>query len=442
MAPPAKTMTYEQIIQNLEGRGIMPKTAPALEPTRKALAALGLRDWPFFKDFKRDPYKVVIVAGTNGKGSVCATLEALLLSAGERVGLYTSPHLEDTTERIRIGGHDVSRELFMRAFHAVDEALKGMPLTHFEMITVMAVWLFASGKAMPPVDRILLEVGLGGLWDATNAVPHGACVITPLGLDHQNFLGPTLVDIAKNKFAVVPRETELGRPALVVHAKLPPETVALARQIQSATGSRWVEARSGRAIAETSRAGEPVYRLESPWGLAQLALAGARGADNSMTALTTFEALGFDPAAHLEALAHVRWPGRMEKAATEPCPVYLSGDHNEQGVRSLLELLPNYKRAHLHILAGIGADKDSESMLKLLANVPASSLYLTETPFKGRALGEYGQWKDRVKGAWPAPEEAIKNVLSRARFEDLVVVTGSLYLVGTVRRWLRENTKT
>ncbi|HEX4925808.1 MAG TPA: hypothetical protein VFV50_17065, partial [Bdellovibrionales bacterium] len=331
MATNRRVLSYEEIIQNLEGRGIMPKTAPALEPTRRALATCGLNEWPFFRDFKNDPFKVVIVAGTNGKGSVCATLEALLTAAGERVGLYTSPHLQDTTERIRIGGADVSREHFSDAFFKVSEKLGDVQLTHFEMITVMAVWLFASGETLPPVDRIILEVGLGGLWDATNAVPHGACVITPLGMDHQNFLGPTIVDIAKNKFAVVPQERELGRPALVVHAKLPPETLELARQVQSATRSRWIESKSGQLHVEAT-ASEPRFILDSPWGAARLSLPGPRGASNAMTALTMFEALGFDPSRYLYALTQVRWPGRMEKISEAPCPVYLSGDHNEQGV--------------------------------------------------------------------------------------------------------------
>ncbi|MEQ1877566.1 MAG: hypothetical protein ABL958_13055 [Bdellovibrionia bacterium] len=424
---------YKSIVEELEARGVMPKTAPALKPTRHALGVLGITRWPIFEDFKNHPEKIIIVAGTNGKGSVCATLETLLTAAGERVGLYTSPHLIEMTERFRIGGRDIDEALFCDTFEAVEEDVSYMGLTHFEMLTVMAAHIFASGKFTLPVDRIILEVGMGGLWDATNAIPHGACVITKLGIDHRYFLGKTLPEIAANKFAVVPTSTEIGRSALVVHTKLPKEVSALAEEIKKKTASRWIEAETGKLNASPG----PKYEISTKWGSAEIALAGERGLENTMTALTMFEQLGYDPAQFLGALKNVRWPGRMELAAETPVPIYLSGDHNEQGAQSLLELLPNYPRKHLHVLAGIGSDKDFEKMLSLFESIPESSLYLTETPFKGRKIGEYGEWTKRAKGAWADPAQAFSEVLARARPGDAVLVTGSLYLVGAIRLLLK-----
>lgn len=421
---------FRDIVDQLDGRGVMPKTQPALLPTRRALDALEILSWPFFKNF--DPQKVIIVAGTNGKGSVCATLETLLLAAGENVGLYTSPHLMDITERIRVGGRDINQTLFCDAFEAVEEVVGHLKLTHFEMITVMALWVFASGRATKLVDRIILEVGLGGLWDATNAIPHGACVITSLGFDHQSFLGNTIEEIASNKFAVIPHEKDLGQRALVVHSKLPSETEALALKVRTETNSDWIEAKRGSLRVSEG----PRYEISTPWGAAEIALAGRRGLENTMTALTMFEALGFEPAKFLRSLKSVSWPGRMELIESDPVPIYLSGDHNEQGVQSLIELLPNYSRKHLHILTGIGVDKAFDEMLELLSSVPNSSLYLTQTTFKPRALEDYGKWKTKVRGSWSNPEVALENVRAFAKSGDMILVTGSLYLVGSLRSQL------
>ena len=186
-------MNYHQAVAESEALPIMPDRAPSLEPTRRGLARLGL---PAFPDSR-----VVIVAGTNGKGSVCACLESLLIAAGQTVGLYTSPHLVETTERFRRNGRDISPDEFTHAYLAVCERTRGLGLTHFELLTLMAYWIFVGANGTPAVDWLILEVGLGGIWDATNAIPHRYWVITSLGYDHQNLLGSTLTEIAANKSA-------------------------------------------------------------------------------------------------------------------------------------------------------------------------------------------------------------------------------------------------
>jgi dihydrofolate synthase/folylpolyglutamate synthase len=413
---------------------MMPDRPPTLEPMRRALELLcGAAG-------SLDPEKITLVAGTNGKGSVSATLEALLRSAGKRVGLYTSPHLVETTERIRRDGADLTQEQFLAAYLEIRDIVFEAELSHFETLTLMAVNLFFPRATIPQetqVDHAIFEVGLGGAWDATNAIPHRFCVITRLGYDHENLLGKDLAQIAANKFGIIPR-LEPARAAQVTHSPLPPEVRALARQTQAETGSHWRESMPFQlhVHAGTPLTREPVFEIETHAGRAVLALPGLRGAQNTATALTAFEMLGFDPRAHLSALSQVKWPGRMQKAKIQgaPCPVYLSGDHNPQGVASLLELLRYYPRRHLHLLVGVGKDKDLDGILGPLAGLPDTSLYLTETPFRGRVLEDYGEWLGRARMSDADPARALQRIFSLASPDDLVVVTGSLYLVGLLSR--------
>ncbi len=411
-------MTYEEILQELESRGMMPERPPTLDFVRQALDRLRDRE-----GISLDPKRVIVVAGTNGKGSVCAVLEALLLSAGQKVGLYTSPHLVEVTERIRLSGRDVVWKQFAAAYEAVVAATGDLPLTHFEMLTLMAVWTFAREN----VEWSILEVGLGGLWDATNAVPHQVNAITALGLDHQNLLGSTLSEIALNKFGIV------GMDSVVVHSPLPAIVEPLMAETMRRTRSRWVAAPEFQVSVEEGQ--DPRFYVETRWGRARLALPGKRGAENAVTALALFAELGFDPSTHLDALSRVRWPGRMERLKVKgaPCLVFASGDHNPQGVQSLLEILPHYPRTHLRILAGVGKDKDCDGVLGPLFALPDATVYLTETPFRGRPLASYGEWQSRAAGAWTDPIEAFTKVLRECRPGELFLVTGSLYLVGAVK---------
>lgn len=418
------TPTYLEIIRQIENRGIMPEGPPTLEPMTRGLERL-------LPHLKIDPLKTIVVAGTNGKGSVCATLEALFLAAGETTGLYTSPHLEETTERIRINGSDISQELFCHAYQVVETKTKDLRLTHFEILTLIAAWVFYSGEMIPPPKWCIFEVGLGGTWDATNAIPHQNCVVTSLGFDHENLLGNTLPEIAANKFGIVTPK------AIVVHAPLPPEVQPLAAKIQSATQSEWIECVPYQ-MKVCSKRTLPEFLFQTKWGEAPLALPGLRGAQNSAIAFTLFHRLGFHPKSYLSALKQVKWPGRMEfiSIPSSPCPVYLSGDHNPSGVQSLLELLPHYPRKHLYVLVGIGKDKNWNDILLKLFSIPDSSIFLTETPFRGCSIQQYGKWLDHAQSVSPDSLESFKKITEIATAEDMILVTGSLYLVGLLRREL------
>ncbi len=429
---------YHEAVRHIESLGVMPERAPSLLPTQAGLKALGFESWGFLPD------RATIVAGTNGKGSTCATLEALLLSAGRRVGFYSSPHLIETTERFRLNGAEISREDFLAGFEVVRTRVRDVKLTHFEWLTLMAAWLFCSGERLKPVDHLVLEVGLGGLWDATNAIPHSTCVLTPLALDHENLLGAGIENIARAKFGVV------SAGSRVIYAPFPRDLggadriECLARELQKVTSSEW-NPRSEftySALAATDEFSEPEFTIRTRWGEAQLALPGERGAENAALALAAFEALGFDPQAHLSALSRVSWPGRMQKVTLGPgfrcaCPVYASGDHNPHGVRSLLALLKSYRYRKLHVLASAAKDKTFQPMFESLAAIPNCLLYLTVNPFRGAPLSHYGDWLTKAQGAWESPEVAFRETLARAQPGDRVLVTGSLYLVGEILKLQR-----
>lgn len=415
---------YYEVVTYLETLQIMPKSMPGLEKIKKALE---LTDW--YK--KIDANKVIVVAGTNGKGTTCAALEALLLEAKQAVGFYSSPHLISTTERIRINGEEISQKDFLELFHDCLQFIEQCQLSHFEALTLMAGHFFFSSKWNKNLDFVILEVGLGGTFDATNAFPHKYCTITKLGIDHVNILGHDLIEIAKNKFGIVSKKN------IVVHHKLPDEVRDLKNYIQKTTNSNWLESESCELIIDT-RSNIPRYFLNYNNVKFEINILGKRAAENIMTALTLFQILGFDSDNYYKVLNDIKWPGRMQRVEWPnlKCPLYLSGDHNLQGVESLLEILSDFKWKSLHLIVGIGVDKDAELMLKKLCKLKNVKLYLTETPFKGRKIDEYPVVY--IKQAVDKNSDVVgllNRIAHHAEVDDLVLVTGSLYLVGEILKY-------
>ena len=199
--------SYQHAVQFLYALGNEVLTAKlGLERITTLLEALGN---------PQRAYRVVHVAGTNGKGSTCAMIDAGLRSAGVRTGLYTSPHLIEPTERIGIDGREVSREQFARAFDVVHETAGKLALdchpTYFETVTAMAFWLFREAR----VETAVIEVGLGGRLDATNVVEPALTVITPIDFDHQSYLGDTIESIAAEKAGIL----KVGVPAIIARQR-------------------------------------------------------------------------------------------------------------------------------------------------------------------------------------------------------------------------------
>lgn len=410
---------FREILDRIERERDMPSRTESFARFRAAFREAG---------YSYDRSRVILVAGTNGKGSVAKGLEVLLASTGYKVGLFTSPHLIRTTERVRSDGTDLTEAEFVRAFRFIEPLVVKHSLSHFETLTLLAAEVFFCGRVRPVADWTILEVGVGGLFDPTNAVDHATTVIAKLGCDHRELLGGTLSSIAAHKLGAVPLD------GLVVHMPFPAEVVAEVELARQSKGGRWVESRAFGLCRDLSGP-EPKYSLETRWGEVHTDLPGPRAAENLALAVHTFESLGFDPSAHVGALSNVAWPGRMEtfRLAGLPCPVHLSGDHNVQGVESLLAFLPDYPRSRLHWLIGIGERKDRDAMLTLFSSVANSELNLTCVPFRGTSLDAYGSWLNRAVDHDENPLSCFQRILSRANASDRIVVSGSLYLVGAIR---------
>lgn len=400
--------------------------APGLERIRTLLHALG------------DPQKelkFVHVAGTNGKGSVCAYLASVLRCAGYRVGLCTSPFLEDFRERIQVDGKLIPPETLgelTELARPAAEAMEDHP-TEFELITAVAMLYFRRCRC----DIVVLEVGLGGALDASNVidVPEAA-VITAMGMDHAAILGPTLGDIAAAKAGII-------KPGgAVVSFGGCPEADAVIRERCREQGAQLTEVDFSRLrVVGTGLDGTDLEF--APYGALHVPLVGLYQAKNAAVAVTTVEVLekrGWEISRRAleQGLASVCWPGRLEVVRRAGPVILRDGAHNAHGmaatVESLRALFPGKK---LTILMGVMADKDVEDMLKLLA--PIAGQVFTVRPESPRAMpaeelaalvNRYGVPAVPCAGVAAGLQAAAQ----AAGADGAVCALGSLYLVGEVRR--------
>lgn len=408
-----------------------------LEATRRVLAAFG--------EPQRE-LSVVLVAGTNGKGSTAALVASMAGAAGYRVGLYTSPHLEHPRERLRLGGEAIAGGELERLTDEViarGETLLGHPPSYFETLTVAAIVHFAAQA----VDLAVLEVGLGGRLDATNVVEPRLSLITEIGLDHQQYLGSSLEAIANEKAGIlrpgVPALAWVSEPAarraLGERAEALGCPLELADRQVEITGREQLAWRGQRVRLRTPSAR---YALE-------LALPGAHQARNlglAVRAAETLSELGWerlDRGAIEAGAAACRWPGRLEAVelpplAAGPRRVVLEAAHNAAACRGLLAFLDETGEP-FDLLFGALADKQPETFLPALAE-RCRRLVLTrpasdraEDPARlARALPE-GRRARAIDDASQALDVALRD----AEAPNLLVA-GSIYLCGRVRELLRE----
>jgi len=362
------------------------------------------------------------VAGTNGKGSTSAMLEAGLRAAGVRTGLYTSPHLVEPTERIQIGGHPVSQEQFAGAFERVHEtagqmlasgALDMHP-TYFETVTAMAFLLFAAEK----VHTAVLEVGLGGRLDATNVVTPALCAITPIDFDHQIFLGDTIQQIAAEKDGIL----KPGVPAVFAEQRPEAEAVLRAHARGPYTFSRdWAVT----DLAIDSRGSR--FRLRGV--PIACPLAGEHQVENARVAAIALTELGVSP----EGIAATHWPGRLEHVSEEP-EILIDGAHNPAGVRALVNYIRRFYLGQRRIWIVYGAlrDKAVAEMASML--FPLADRLILTAPANPRAMPPE---EILAPGAriTHSVAEAIA-LLDKAAPGDVVFIAGSLYLAGEARALL------
>ncbi len=401
-------MTYPDSVKFLYALGNEIKSAKlGLERIRAVLEALGNPE---------RAYRVVHVAGTNGKGSTCAMIDAGLRAAGIRTGLFTSPHLIEPTERIQIDGIPVSRASFEQAFNVVHEAAEKLDLdchpTYFETVTAMAFWLFREMG----VNTAVVEVGLGGRLDSTNTVQPVLTVITPIDFDHEAYLGHTIEAIASEKAGIL----KAGVPA--VFARQRPEAAAV------------LEARASELHVPVTRAGEFQIRdLEidargSRFSGIVCPLAGEHQVDNAVTAALALRTLGVST----DGIAETRWPGRLEHVAPNP-DIILDGAHNPAGARALARYIERfYKDRKLWLIYGAMRDKAIEEVAGVLFPL-ADELVLT-APDSSRALRPEALAEFAGRGhIEPNIQAALKYARERSEADDVILITGSLFLVGEAR---------
>jgi dihydrofolate synthase/folylpolyglutamate synthase len=389
-------------------------------------------------------YPSLLIAGTNGKGSVAAYCDAVLRASGLRVGRYTSPHLVRVNERITVSGREIGTHAFGRAVRAVRDAaarlvargtLDAHP-TFFEVLTAAAFEHFRSQR----VDVAVLEVGLGGRLDATNVVEPVASAIVSVDFDHEVYLGRTLAAIASEKAGVMRR----GRPVVVGAMSAEARHALMVRA--RATGALLVDATRGTRVLETAlgvelRTPERLYRGLRP-------LPGAHQRANLLVAIRLLEAssragLAVALDAVPDAIAGTRWPGRLERVAGDP-PLVLDGAHNPAGARALA--------AHLRggppfvLVFAAMSDKDVAGLARALFPL-ATRVVLTQPRVSraaspgelARRCGTLGRRAEREPSVFRALARARR--LARQRPGMVVVVAGSLYLVGAVEAILEPERK-
>ncbi|TSE00009.1 bifunctional folylpolyglutamate synthase/dihydrofolate synthase [Skermania sp. ID1734] len=329
-------------------------------------------------------YPVIHVAGTNGKTSVTRMIDALLLALHRRTGRTTSPHLQLATERISIDGKPISPRLYVDTYreilpyvHMVD-ASSDIPMSKFEVVTAMAFAAFAEA----PVDVAVVEVGLGGRWDATNVADGQVAVITPIGLDHQDFLGHDLASIAGEKAGIIKRAREQLIPTDTVAVIARQEPEALDVLLRQAVQSDAAVAREGAEFAVLGRqvaVGGQMLQLQGLGGVYDeifLPLHGAHQAHNAVLALAAVEAFfgaGAQRQLDIEAVragfAAVASPGRLERVRSAPT-IFLDAAHNPAGAQALAAALT--EEFDFRKLVGVVAvlrDKDADGILAALEPV-------------------------------------------------------------------------
>jgi dihydrofolate synthase/folylpolyglutamate synthase len=439
-------MTYAQVLTHLDGLQ-MHKIKLGLEAMQSFLDRVGRPE---------QGLRFVHVAGTNGKGSVCAALTEVLGRAGYRVGLYTSPHLSSVRERLRIGRTFIDEATFAKLGIKIIEVLAGEQITYFEFTTALALLWFAESK----VDLVVLETGMGGRLDATNVVTPLVSVITSVSMDHEAYLGHTLAVIAGEKAGIIKAGVPvvsgaIDREAMPVLARAsrdrqaPLYTLGQEFDYCGEADGTWTW-RGGDAFGNRRIAGLRTCRAS---------LVQQENDSLAIAALQLLENMGFSvKEPDLRAgLAEVRWPGRMEYFEQQYPPVasqaqgggrgakklcyLLDGAHNPDGVKNLVETLKS-KFSYHRLIAVWGSMSDKDLALTLGAIAPLADELILTRPHGERSatpeqlltyLGEGGRGMVRCV---PEVPKAVIAAQDSAAEGDLIVVGGSLYLIGEVRHLL------
>lgn len=400
-----------------------------LETISTVLAGLGL---------PQNQYRIIHIAGTNGKGSVAAMLATILQEAGYRVGRYTSPHLERFNERICIDNVPIDDPAVVSAYDHV-RSVQGLDreLTFFECTTAMALHEFARQS----VDWAVIETGMGGRLDATNAVTPDYTVITNISLEHKSYLGNTLAAIAGEKAGIIKAET----PLVTAVSQPAARRVILdrARKLNSPVLMKGRDFRYRRMDAGYFS----YYGPHRTWRQLKIGLRGTHQIENASLVLATCETMvqtgriKLSDDAIRRGLGRTLWPGRLEVVSDKPM-VILDGAHNLMAARKLAEYLRDrFPDRRITLVIGVLDDKACEPILKDLI-APSRHVVVTQ-PVIDRAIpaadlaAVAGRYSDSIE-IIPDVGHALEQALKRSGDNDVVCVAGSLYVVGEAKTALRK----
>jgi len=413
--------TYENALAYLKGRekfGIK----FGLANIDKLAAALGRPERQFTS---------ILIAGTNGKGSTAALLQSILTAAGYRTGRYTSPHIRFLEERIQVDGRPIAPDELASVVARVADASQTLTEpTFFEAITASAFAFFADCE----VDAAVLEVGMGGRWDATNIAPAAISVITPIGFDHERFLGDSIAAIASEKAAIIKE----ARP--VVIGELVPEALEVVADEARRKNAYLIRARDGSEI-HVLELTENVQRVrlttpECDYGNVDLPLVGEHQLDNLVLAVRVAELLEPELTAEQvrEGVRSTKWLGRLQRIEGAPA-LLLDAAHNVMAAEQLARFLKAHPRENRVLLFGVMKDKRVHEMLAQL--LPHVSHFVATRPEMSRARGpeplaSFARDRGTPAEAIASSERALTRARELAGPTGEVVVAGSIFLLGEI----------
>jgi dihydrofolate synthase/folylpolyglutamate synthase len=406
-------------------------------------------------------YPAIHIAGTNGKGSTAAMMEAILRAAGFHAGLFTSPHLVSITERIRVSGVEITQNDFARlasevrvtSERLIAEGLFEYPPTFFEQVTMIAFLYLAQHK----VDMAVLEVGLGGRLDATNICQPVVTAITQIGYDHQKYLGDTLAEIAGEKAGIIKREVpvviapqeEEAMKVIVARAAELNAPITLIEEKMRSSRLLSADAEDPKTTLQTGR-----YRVRYRTDHAEydflLSLRGKHQVTNALTAIHLAEKLvergrKIPAAAVIEGLSETEWPGRLEivEMSKSSAPLLLDGAHNAAGATALRDfLIEHFSSRPITFIFGAMADKAFAEMSEILFPV-ARKIIVTKVTNPRAAeparIAEGAVKFVRKVECIEDVKEALNKALSLTPQDGLICCYGSLFLVGEIKEQLSLN---
>lgn len=383
------------------------KKKNTLDEVRNFLEALGNPD---------EQLKIIHVAGTNGKGSVCADLTAMLMEAGYHVGTFVSPHLTDVTERFLVDGCPVEEAGFSESFTRVKAVTDKLTVegyahpTFFEFVFLMAMDLY--GRMKP--DFVVLETGLGGRLDTTNVIRHPlACVITSISLDHTQYLGDTVELIAAEKAGIIKQ----GVPVVYDNND---------------------QAAGAVIAAAAKRLGSAAYGLTAADSYREVSFAAPYQAMNAALAvkvLNVLDVAGVTAQVCKKALASVHWTGRMQQVAPN---VWVDGAHNPGGICAFIQAVKAQNSGNIRLLFAAVSDKDYHEMIRLLCTelAPESVTVVQLKSERGLQVDALAKQFEEAGcsqvTAFDSTKDALEHVLSEKKEEDRLYMVGSLYLIGEI----------